>query len=145
MNQHELESELEKLAVERSTPFCYQDYIKCPSGICPKCGSDDLMKITDDDGPEFGLSWIVDNILKHELIPVDCEAEFETMVGDCYSDSIQVAWLKLDTVNILKELAPLDWQIATDEWASQEWEEGIFFSPDNGSTFYRSADVENLF
>ncbi len=67
----EIKKQLEELAIKRSTPFCYTDYIKCPSGRCPVCGSDDLMKITDFDGPEFGTAWIYESILETELTSVN--------------------------------------------------------------------------
>lgn len=54
---------LTKLAYELSTPFCYSDYIKCPTGACSACGSDDLMRITENDGPEYGVEWIIESIL----------------------------------------------------------------------------------
>ncbi len=41
----EIQTQLHELALKRSLPFCYNDYIECPDGRCPKCGSDDLMRM----------------------------------------------------------------------------------------------------
>ena len=50
----------------------------------------------------------------------------------------------LDTVTVMKEMDPIAWGCAQSEWADQESGEGTIISFDNGSTYYRSEDVEKL-
>ena len=53
----EIQQKLEKLAYEKTVPFCYSDYIECPNGRCSKCGSDDLMRLYRGVGNEYGVDW----------------------------------------------------------------------------------------
>lgn len=48
----EIQKQLAVIALKRSIPFCYGDYIECPTGICRKCGSDDLMRLVPGVGEE---------------------------------------------------------------------------------------------
>jgi len=43
MDNEEIYSKLKEIVLKRTIPFCYNDYIECPTGKCLKCGSDDLM------------------------------------------------------------------------------------------------------
>ena len=140
----EIQKQLEELAQKRSTPFCYTDYIKCPTGACPLCGSDDLMKITSDDGPEYGTSWIIESILKSELAPVNTDEAFEESIRECYPEQVTVGWMTLDAVSVMKEMDPISWSCACSEWESQEVDERNIISVDNGSTYYWLHDVEAL-
>ena len=51
----EIKEQLEKLAYERSKPFCYSCYAEAPTGCCESCGSDDLMRLVPEFGCEYGL------------------------------------------------------------------------------------------
>ena len=67
----EMKQKLETLAYEKTIPFCYSDYIECPTGRCPKCGSDDLQRLLRGIGNEFGVEWvIVENCISPE--PPNC-------------------------------------------------------------------------
>lgn len=140
----EIQKQLEQLAIERSIPFCYSDYIECPTGVCHKCGSDDLMRLLPSVGCEYGTDWIVEHILKQELTPVDTNEAFEESVSQCYPETIIVGWLTLDTISILKQMDPISWDIARSEWESSESEDGNILSFDNGSTYYWQHDLEEL-
>lgn len=144
MDKQEIETKLQQLAFNRSTAFCYQDYIKCPTGRCPKCGADDLMRITDDDGPEYGTAWVIEEILHKELTPVDLEEAFEESVRQCYPEESKVGWMNFDTVSAMKELDPVGWRCALTEYESQEESEENIVSFDNGSTYYWKRDLEGL-
>ena len=140
----EIQKQLEELAQKRSTPFCYTDYIKCPTGVCPQCGSDDLMKITENDGPEYGTSWIYESILETELTPVNLDEAFEESIRECYPEQVTVGWMTLDAVSVMKEMDPISWSCACSEFESQEAGEGNIISVNNGSTYYWRHDVEAL-
>lgn len=144
MNKSEILEKLTRLAYKRATPFCYNDYIKCPTGVCPICSSDDLMLITNDDGPEYGVDWIIERIIKEELTPVDLENAFEESHDDIYGNEIAVAWCKFHPLEIIKELDPISWRMAIDEWADQMLEEGMFFTLDEGMTYYHYREIVEL-
>lgn len=140
----EIQEKLEQLAYKRTTPFCYSCYVKAPTGVCPQCHSDDLMRHLDGVGCEWGTSWVIKHILEEELTPVDTEEAFEESVRQCYPEETQVGWMTLDTVEIMKSQDPTSWRIARDEYESQEEEESNILSFDNGSTYYRANDLEGL-
>ena len=140
----EIQQKLEELAYKKTNAFCYGCYIKAPNGTCPKCHSDDLMRELEGVGVEYGVDWVVQHILESELTQIDTEAEFEESIRQCYPETIQVGWMKLDTVQVMKDQDPISWKIARDEWETNESEEGLIMSFDNESTFYRTSDIETL-
>ena len=140
----EIQVQLTELAFKRSKPFCYQCYKTATTGRCETCGSDDLMRITEEDGPEYGTDWIVENILNTELSCCDTEELFEQSISDCYPETTKIGWMELDTVSVLKHMDPISWRCAHADWESQEAEEGTIISFDNGTTYYLRDDVENL-
>jgi len=144
MNKQDIEMKLKALAFKRSTAFCYSDYIRCPTGRCPKCGSDDLMRITEEDGPEYGTSWIIEEILRKEITPVDLEEAFEESVRQCYPEQTKVGWMTFDTATLLKEMDAVSWRCALSEYESQEESEENIISLDGGSTHYFTKDVIEL-
>lgn len=79
----ELNKKLIQLALNRSTPFCYGCYHKCPTGRCKECGSDDLMRLVHGVGCEYGTDWIIKHILETELDPVALEEQFEESIRQC--------------------------------------------------------------
>jgi hypothetical protein len=144
MDKQEIETRLREIALKRSTPFCYSDYIECPTGRCPKCGSDDLMRQLDGVGVEYGTSWIIEHFLKQELSPVDIEEAFEETIRGVYPESTKVGWMTFDTVTLMKEQDPISWRCAVSEYESEEESEGNIISFDGGSTYYWTHDLENL-
>ena len=95
-------------------------------------------------GVEYGVDWVINHILETELTPVDTEEAFEDSIRSCYPETVQVGWMNLDTVQVMKDQDPISWQVAQSEWESQEEEEENIVSFDNGSNFYQMADLEAL-
>lgn len=141
---HEIREQLKELALKRSIPFCYGCYQEAPEGKCRACGSDDLMRLLPGVGCEYGTDWIVKSILEAELTPVDLNEEFEEHVRQCYPETIQVGWMALDTVSVMKDQDPISWSCAQSEWESVESDEGNIVSFDGGNTYYNRHDLENL-
>ncbi len=139
----EIQEKLEKLAYERSIPFCYGCHGECPEGVCPQCGSDDLMRLMRGVGCEYGVEWIIEHILKTELEPADLEAAFEESVRECYPETTKVGWMEFDTVSLMKDQDPISWRCVLAEYESQESEENIL-SFDNGSTYYLVQQLESF-
>jgi hypothetical protein len=140
----EIQVKLEKLAYECSIPFCYSDYIECSTGTCPKCGSDDLMRLVRGVGCEYGVGWVIEHILESELEPADLEEAFEESVRQCYAETTKVGWMEFDTVSLMKDQDIVSWNCAQSEWESQEADDGNIISFDNGSTYYWPCDLERL-
>jgi hypothetical protein len=141
--ENDLKPRLEKLAYQQSRPFCYGCYIEAPSGRCPKCLSDDLMRLVPGDGCEYGIDWVVHHLIEANLNPVDTEAGFEESISDCYPETTKVGWMELDTVTILKQLDPISWGMAESEWVDSQVEDGELVRFDNGSSYYRVYDIES--
>lgn len=140
----EIQSQLEQLALKRTTPFCYGCYVLAPKGVCPECHSDDLMRHLEGVGCEWGVNWVIKHILEEELTPVDVEEAFEDMLRSCYPEETEVGWMKLDTIQLLKDGDPVSWRCALGDYESEEESAGTIMSFDNGSTYYRTSDVEEL-
>jgi len=140
----EIKEKLEKLAYKKSIPFCYSCYQDAHTGKCQKCGSDDLMRKISSVGVEFGIEWVLHHILETELTPVDTAEAFEESIRSCYPETVQVGWMTLDAVSVMKDQDPISWNIAQSEWESQEAEDGSILSLDNGSTYYWISDIEEL-
>ena len=52
--------------------------------------------------------------------------------------------MTLDAVSVMKDQDPVSWSCAQSEWESQEADEGNIVTFDNGSTYYRLQEIENL-
>ena len=137
-------NQLTALAFQVSKPFCYACYMKAPTGKCDNCGSDDLMREMDGVGCEWGTEWVIEEILKEHLEPVNQEETFESMIEDCYPMETKVGWLELNTVDILKTMDEISWDIAKDEYISSLEEDEEVISFDNGSTYYWTTEIEEL-
>ena len=140
----EIQKQLTALALNRSKPFCYSCYIECPNACCPKCASDDLMRLVPGIGCEFGCDWIIQHILNTELEPVCMDQVFEDNIRECYPKTTQVGWLEIDTVTVLKEMDPVSWRCAQADWESTEVSDGNILTFDNGITYYYQHDIESL-
>lgn len=142
MENIELYQQLEKIAYQKSTPFCYLCYKAAPTGICSTCSSNDLMRQTES-GCEFGVDWIVKELLEESLTQADCKDAFEEMIEDCYGNTVTVGFMKLSTIDVMKNQDFIAWGIAVNEYISQLEEDEQLISFDNGSTHYWVYDVEN--
>ena len=140
----EIQKQLHELALKKSKPFCYHCYKVARTGRCSTCSSDDLMRLLPEVGCEYGTEWIIEHILKEELTPVDLDEIFEDSVRSCYPETVQVGWMNLDTVQVMKDQDPISWEIAKNEWIDQESENESLVSFDNGASYYHLKDVEEL-
>ena len=138
----ETQERLKSLAFERTIPFCYSCYQEAPSGRCSGCLSDDLMRLLPGDGCEYGVDWVIKSLVKENLTPINMNERFEESVRESYPETTQVGWMELDTVQIMKELDPIGWDVAQTDWQSNEESDGQITTFDNSSTYYRSDEVE---
>ena len=139
-----IQNQLTKLAFQENTAFCYSCYIKAPTGCCHKCGSDDLMRLREGSGCEWGTEWIIEELLNEHLEPFNQTESFESMIEDCYSEEIKVGWLTLNTADILKRMDELSWEMAKDEYIASLEDDEEIMSFDNGKTYFATSDIEQL-
>ncbi len=139
----ELMKRLNALAFKVSHPFCYCCYKDAPSGRCLTCGSDDLMRHLPGVAVEYGTEWIIKDLLT-ELDPANLDERFEDSIRSCYPEETKVGWLTVDTVTTIKEMDPISWKIAKDEWIDQEENEENLISFDCGDNYFEAWQVEKF-
>lgn len=139
----DIQSTLEKIAFNKTIPFCYQCYKEAPTGTCTFCQSDDLMRLLPDSGCEFGLDWVIRELLEENLEPVDLEEVFEQMIDDCYGETVKVGFMELATVDVMKSQDPVYWNIAKNEYIDGLVDDEQLLTFDNGNTYYWVHDVED--
>lgn len=139
-----IQNQLTKLAFQESIPFCYSCYMKAETDRCDNYGTDDLMHLVEDTSCEYGMEWVIEEILRKHLEPVNEKETFEQMIEDCYSVETKVGWLELDTIDTIKTMCPCDWELAKDDYIySLQEDEGIL-SFDNEKTYFWISDIEQL-
>lgn len=137
----EIKSQLEKIAFAKTIPFCYGCYKEAASGRCKACGSDDLMRLLQGSGCEYGTDWVIKELLQENIEIVDLDEAFENFVRESYPEQTTVGWMTLDTVSVMKEMDPVSWSCAQSDWEYQRADEDLV-SFDNGSTYYWRSDLE---
>ena len=138
-------NQLTALAFQVSKPFCYLCYREVKTSHCPKCGTDEFMRLLDSVGCEYGTEWVIEEILRQHLEPVNQEETFESMIEDCYPTDTKVAWVELDTIDILKTMCPCDWDMAKDEYIYNLEQDEEVISFNNGSTYFWTHDIEQSY
>ena len=103
MNQ-EIKENLNQLALNRTTAFCYGCYIDAKGGVCTRCGSDDLMRKLPGVGVEYGTDWVITHILETELSPIDSDRLFEDHIRGRYPETNKVGFMIFDTAHAMKLL-----------------------------------------
>lgn len=141
--KEELYERLERLAFQKSIPFCYGCHIQASTGRCSHCGSDDLMRLLPGFGCEYGTDWIIKEILS-EAPCAQMEEQFEDSIRSCYPEETEIGWLKVDTVAAIKELDPVSWDLVKNEWISSQEEDELLISFDNGSTYFFPSDLQTF-
>lgn len=129
----EILNQLEQIAFKKTIPFCYSCYKECPTGCCKTCGSDDLMRLLRGNGCEYGIDWVIKAMLAEALTPVDLDEAFKQSISECYPETTTVGWIEFDTITVLKEMDPVSWRIAHDEYIDNEASEENLLTFDNGA------------
>ena len=137
-------NQLTALAFQETKPFCYLCYREVKTRHCPKCGTDEFMRFMEGVGVEYGTEWVIEEILRQHLKPVNQEEAFESMIEDCYPTETKVGWLDLNTADVLKTMDKVSWDMAKDEYVSSLEEDEELMSFDNGSSYYWISDIEEL-
>lgn len=138
----ELQKRLEAIAWKKSKPFCYGCYKEAPAGRCRSCGSDDLARLLDSVGVEWGIDWVLKHLVEVNIEAADTDAAFEESVSQCFPEEVKIGWITYDTVSAIKELDPVSWRLAKSEWIDQEVDEENLVTFDNGTTYFWKHDLE---
>lgn len=150
MGQVEIKEELTKIAFKKSRAYCYHCYVYAQqdasgSEMCPRCLSDDLMRVLSDDGPEWGVVWIIDRLLEENcqrISEMELSERFQEMLDECYP-SIQICGTEWNQGEAFKKLDPVAFDLALSEYiASEDGETLISFN--NGSTYFLKESVESF-
>ena len=139
-----IQQRLKKFAYEQTIPFCYLCYSDAPSGRCPSCLSDDLMRHLPSHGVEYGSEWVIRALIHENLEPINLDEAFEESVRQCYDETVKIGWIEYDTAQALRELDPASWELACSEWADSEESEGQIVSFDHGSPYFWTHDIERF-
>ena len=139
----EILEKLEKLAYEKSKPFCLGCYKEAPTNRCQSCGSDDLARLLPGCGIDWSVDFIIEEIVREHCTPIDMNKAFEDSMRECYDETTTVGWMKLDTVTVMMEQDPICWRIAQGEWEDSQVEDEQIITFD-GSTYYSISDVEGM-
>lgn len=130
--------------MEKSKPFCYGCYKEAPTGVCCFCRSDDLMRLVDGVGVEYGIDWVVKHLVQKNIERADTETAFEQYVSNAYPETIKAGWMNLDTISVMKTMDPIWWKMAHDEHIENDLTDEILVTFDNGSSYYRTADIKTF-
>ncbi len=114
LNEDEYKA-LEAIAYQKSKPFCYVCYQEVKEQYCLGCGSDDNMRLVDGYGVEYGIEWVIDYFIAENCAPVDPDFA-EDSLRDCYGETVKVGWIEIDPIEAIKELDPISYRIAIDEY-----------------------------
>jgi hypothetical protein len=144
------QDELESIAFEMSKPFCYHCYIEAVrteehGNRCPKCFTDDLMRILPGDGPGWGIDWVIRSILAthcSQLSAEDLEERFMNMLNDCH-DKVRVGGYEWDHGEAFKRLDEIAFQQELSAYIDYETDETIV-TFDNGSAYFDKASIEEF-
>jgi hypothetical protein len=103
----------------------------------------DLMRLLPDSGCEYGVDWIVKELIEENLEFINSDEIFEQMIENCYEETTQIGFMKLSTVQVMKDQDPICWDIAKGEYIDGLAEDEQLITFDNGSNHYWIHDIEN--
>jgi hypothetical protein len=136
----EIIQRLEAIAYKVTIPFCYSCYLNAPTGRCVSCYSDDLMRLMPGVGCEYGIDWVIRELVR-EIEPVNADERLEESVRQCYPEKTKIGWLEYDTASAIKELDPVSWDLAKSDWLETEESDDNLMSFNHGSTFHDVSRV----
>jgi hypothetical protein len=135
--------EIREIAFQKSKPYCYQCSIVVKTKYCPSCNTDDLMRLVEGVGNEYGIEWVVEHLINNNLKPVDLDAEFHELLEELYPDSPTLcgAWVGQSQADILKDYDPIQYrEMLLNEIDGRE-KDGVIFTIDNGDKYFLTTDL----
>lgn len=78
------------------------------------------MRVTEK-GCEYGLNWIIYEILQPEKSAVDLSEAFEESARSTLeSETVNVGWMTLDATTVMKDQDPISWRCSQSEYEFAE-------------------------
>ena len=138
-----IKDKLEEMAWEASRPFCYGDYMTvlpddAGRAVCPKCGSDDLMREVEGIGVEYGVKWVMKHLVEEEGERVGIEELYRDLLDECY-EPVKFGELEYSPSHVLESVDPVAFRMGVSEYADSEVEEGRLIEA--GGNYYRVDGV----
>lgn len=135
----EIKNKLREQAHEVSRPFCYMDYLTVTvdddgNAVCPKCGTDDLMRELEGVGVEYGYDWIMEHIVKEEGTAIDGNEMYDELLDECY-EPFKIGDLEYSPSQVLKDVDPTAYRIGKQDYLDSLVEDGQLVCL--GGTYYR--------
>ncbi|MBX9724302.1 MAG: hypothetical protein K2X81_23035 [Candidatus Obscuribacterales bacterium] len=135
----EIKDKLREQAHEMSRPFCYMDYITVPldeddNAVCPKCGTDDLMRELEGVGVEYGYDWIMEHIVKEEGTAIDADEMYDDLLDEC-NEPFKLGDLEYSPSQVLKNVDPTAYEMGKHEYLDSLVEDGQLVCL--GDTYYQ--------
>jgi hypothetical protein len=91
--------------------------------VCPKCGSDDLMREVDGVGVEYGIEWVMEHIVENEGERADIEELYRDLLDECYPP-VKFGQLEYSPSQVLESVDPVAFRVGVNEYADSEIEDG---------------------
>ncbi len=124
----EIIKNLDKLVYQMTKPFCYSCYQEVKATHCPRCQSDDLMRLLPGYGCEYGTHTFYEAVLIE--IGADCheykedEDAFMQSLDEIYGDTVKVGFLNVSTGWTIKTLDPIAFELAMSEETNNLLDDG---------------------
>lgn len=119
---------LRERAEEESRPFCYTDYMAVEADsdgqyVCPKCGSDDLMREVEGVGVEFGFDWVMEYLVAEEGEEVDVTELYRDVLDEIYP-AVKFGDLEYSPAHVLESVDSVAFNMGVNEYADSEVQDG---------------------
>lgn len=95
-------------------------------------------------GVEYGVDWVIRELLDSHLTPANTLESFEQSVAECYSETVKIGWIEFDTASAIKTLDPVSWNLAHSEFVDSRVEDSELATFDGGHTHYWTHDIEQF-
>ena len=95
-------------------------------------------------GLDWGLESAISEIISEELTPVDLERAFEECMREIYPASTTLGFLTVDTIDAMRTLDPVAWDLAQSENTDILESDELITSLDGGNTYFWTTDLERL-
>ena len=138
------EEKLKEIAFKKSIAYCMGCGIDVHAEHCPKCGSDDFARHLKGVGVDWGHDWIVKHILSENLSEAELDEAFESHISDLYPEETEIGWMRVNTIEAMKEVDPTWWTMEKDNYISELEENEEVISFDNGIHYYWPHDLEKF-
>jgi len=93
-------------------------------------------------GVEYGTEWVIESIVEEELEAIDLEEVFSQMIDESYGEEVQIGFISKSTSLAIKELDPIAWDLAKDEYIDSLVEDESIMEV--GGDYYWIHDLESL-